>query len=412
MKGDEIISWISEQPERKSRIFENEYLAEHRKRFNSELTFSGKEMALKIKKGSEVSPLVLRPTGSPELDQIFQFPANRVGVVYGPSSGGKSTLLIEHVAFMQSIDPKFTCLLVAAESMDGISDGYYSGMGVDMDRLDVIETGDVPPMEELFDALLGSNKMAAKVGAVEAHLKRFEGAIFKEYDLVIIDSSDGLSARQEYLDSKNKNRGVANDNPGVKARKWSEGLRRICGALDNLDSALYIVCQTRANIGGYGALTAVTGGNAIKYYSSFRLAVKRGDPIESGPKDNKVKEGYYRKVVLEKTKISGNELQEVECPFIFGKGLDQIIGLFNASLGSVITMSGSWFYSDIFPEAGAKSKRSIQGRESAVQFLRDNESAVLELSTKLDEYEQQRHNNQTDVRVDNTAESAEPAISL
>ena len=402
-KQEKIIHWISKQPPRRSRIFEAEYLSEYRRKNNQELMFTGEEMSLKIKKGSEVSPVVFRTTGSAELDDIFKFPANRVGIVYGPPGGGKSSSLMEHVAAMQQIDQDFKALLIAAESMDGIADGYYKDViGVDMDRMDVVETKDVPPMEELMNALLGKNVMAAanKAKGLEPRLKRYEGALLKEYDLVIIDSVDAIRARQVFLDSKNKTRGIDNDNPGVNARKWSEGLPQICAAVDALNSAVYGICQTRANIGGYGALHQVTGGQAWKYYSSFRLAIKRGKVIEEGTNENKRTLGYYRNVLIEKTKISGNELKSVDCPYIFGEGLDTTIGLFNACLGPIISCAGAWHYCDLFPELSS-GKRGIQGRANAIQFFKSSPEATQQLQAMLDEYQHLQTTTIVDVRTEN-----------
>lgn len=366
-------------------------------------------MALAIKKGSDVKPLVCHSTGGRDLDQIFMFPERRFGVVYGPSSGGKSTILMEHVAARQQADPKFTCLLIAAESMDGIEDRYYeTHLGVDLDRLDVVPTGDVPPMEELFDFLLGSNMMAAKKGPEEAHLKRYNGAVFKEYDLVLVDSFDALSARQEYLDTKKKSRGVTNDNPGVKARKFSEALRRICAALDNLDCAMYGICQTRADIGGYGALHKVTCGEALKYYASFRLAVKRGDRIQDGTGTDAKTIGFERKVCLEKTKISGNELKVAISPFIFGVGLDTFIGDFNSAIGPIIDAKGAFYYYEGFPESGTKKKRVIQGRDNAIQFFRADPTRMARLKEELDKYYEDLALHDTGVREENPAEAIAP----
>jgi len=407
-RADDILSYIRALPKWKSRVFEREYLSEYRRRYGVDLTFTGEEMALVIKKGTDVAPLKLHSTGHVALDEIFKFPAQRFGVVYGPPGGGKSSLLAEHVAQRQNDDKKFTCLWIAAESMDGIEDGYYHDiLNVDMNRLDVVPTGDVPPMEELFNDLLGTNAMAAKNGAIEAHLRRYKDAIFKDYDLVIIDSSDGLSARQEYLDSKNKSRGLDNDNPGVKARKWSEGLRRIVAALDNLKSSLYVVSQTRSNIGGYGKLTDVTGGNAMKYYSSFRLAVKRGDLITKGTEANKTTIGFDRLVCIEKTKISANELKIANLPYLFGEGVDTFFGMLNACIGPIVTVKGAWHYYDGFP----KNKKGIgvlQGRDNVVQFFKEDQTRIDKLENELCAYQKKINSRDVSVREENSAEAAKP----
>ena len=222
-------------------------------------------------------------------------------------------------------------------------------------------------------------------------LIRHKDSLFHSYDLIVLDSADALNSRQEYVGSDNKSRGLDNDNPGVKARKWSEGLRKIVGALANCKCSLYAVCQLRSKIGQTrGKLEDVTGGNAMKYYSSFRLYVWRGDWIEEGTGENKERIGFYRKVALEKTKISANEGKIAEMPYIFGSGVDSLIGIFNTAIGPIIENRGAWFYSDLFHENG-KGKRAIQGRSAAIQFFRENKPEAEKLEQAVDHYRKNSH---------------------
>jgi len=282
------------------------------------------------------------PTGCLSLDWVMGcggFPRGRIVEIYGQESSGKTTMSLFFAAQVQKRGGK-VFWIDAEQCWDS---EYARKIGVDTDSLILHR-----PMsgEEGFDAL-------------EKMIKT------NEIDLIVVDSVAALVPQDE-LDGE-----IADKSIALQARLMSKGLRMITGILAKTKTSVIFINQLRDKIGvQWGTPTTTTGGKALKFYASIRLAVKKGDKIISSNKDVI---GNSLKIKVEKNKV-GLPFRETELELFFYKGLDLVGDLVNFGIkNNVISKTGStYFYHDVKLGVGKdKVKEYLEGDEEVLNLIRE-----------------------------------------
>ncbi|GGB66267.1 MULTISPECIES: recombinase RecA [Henriciella] len=282
-------------------------------------------------------------TGSLGLDialGIGGLPKGRIIEIYGPESSGKTTLSLHAVAEAQKNGG--VCAFVDAEhALDPV---YASKLGVDLDDLLVSQPDTGEQALEIADTLVRS-------GAV---------------DLLVIDSVAALTPRAEI-------EGEMGDSlPGLQARLMSQALRKLTGSISKSKCMVIFINQIRMKIGVmFGSPETTTGGNALKFYSSVRLDIRRIGAI----KDRDEVIGNQTRVKVVKNKVAP-PFRQVEFDIIYGEGISKTGELIDLGVKcEVIEKSGSWY--------SYKEDRIGQGREKTRQFLKDNPEIADEIETEI-----------------------------
>jgi len=271
-------------------------------------------------------------TGSLGLDialGIGGLPRGRIIEIYGPESSGKTTLALHTVAEAQKAGG--TAAFIDAEhALDPI---YARKLGVDVNELLVSQPDAGEQALEIADTLVRS------------------GAI----DILVIDSVAALTPRAE-LEGE-----MGDSLPGLQARLMSQALRKLTASISKSNCLVVFINQIRMKIGVmFGSPETTTGGNALKFYSSVRLDIRRIGAI----KDRDEVIGNQTRVKVVKNKVAP-PFREVEFDILYGEGISKMGELLDLGVkGGVIEKSGSWYSHD--------SERIGQGRENARRFLIDN----------------------------------------
>jgi len=292
----------------------------------------------------EFEPIEAISTGSLGLDialGIGGIPKGRIIELFGPESSGKTTLALHAIAQMQQEGG--VCAFIDAEhALDVI---YAKNLGVDTDNLLVSQPDYGEQALEILETIVRS-------GAV---------------DLIVIDSVAALTPKVE-IDGDMDDQQV-----GVQARLMSKALRKITGILSKMNTTVIFINQIRMKIGmmGYGSPETTTGGNALKFYSSVRLDIRR---IASLKQAEQVI-GNRTRVKVVKNKVAP-PFAQAEFDIMFGEGISRIGELIDYGVKlDIIDKSGSWFsYGDI---------KIGQGKENAKQFLKDNPEIAQEIEEKI-----------------------------
>ncbi len=278
-------------------------------------------------------------TGSIGLDialGIGGLPKGRVVEIYGPESSGKTTLALHSVAEAQKNGG--VCAFVDAEhALDPV---YASKLGVDLDDLLVSQPDTGEQALEIADTLVRS-------GAV---------------DVVVIDSVAALTPRAE-LEGE-----MGDSLPGLQARLMSQALRKLTGSISKTNCMVIFINQIRMKIGVmFGSPETTTGGNALKFYSSVRLDIRRIGSL----KDREEVIGNQTRVKVVKNKVAP-PFRQVEFDIIYGEGISKTGELIDLGVkGEVIEKSGSWY--------SYNGQRIGQGREKTRQFLKQNPAIADEI---------------------------------
>ena len=284
-------------------------------------------------------------TGSLGLDiglGIGGLPKGRVIEVYGPESSGKTTLALHTAAEMQKVGG--TCAFVDAEhALDPI---YARKLGVNLEELLISQPDTGEQALEITDTLVRS-------GAV---------------DLVIVDSVAALTPKAE-LDGE-----MGDSLPGLQARLMSQALRKLTGSISRSNCMVIFINQIRMKIGVmFGSPETTTGGNALKFYASVRLDIRRIGAIKE--RDEVI--GNQTRVKVVKNKVAP-PFKIVEFDILYGEGISKVGELIDLGVkGGIVEKSGAWFSYD--------SQRLGQGRENSKQFLRDNPELAAEIEAKIRE---------------------------
>ena len=283
------------------------------------------------------------PTGSLGLDLalgIGGLPKGRIVEIYGPESSGKTTLALHAIAEAQKRGG--TCAFVDAEH--ALDPGYARKLGVDVDNLLISQPDAGEQALEIADTLVRS-------GAV---------------DVLVVDSVAALVPRAE-LEGE-----MGDSHVGLHARLMSQALRKLTGSVSRSNTLLIFLNQIRLKIGVmFGNPETTTGGNALKFYASCRLEIRRIGQI----KDREEVTGNQTRVKVVKNKMAP-PFRQVEFDIMYGEGVSKVGELIDLGVkAGVVEKSGAWFSCD--------SQRIGQGRENAKQFLRDNPAMAESIEQRI-----------------------------
>ncbi len=283
------------------------------------------------------------PSGSLGLDLalgIGGLPRGRVVEIYGPESSGKTTLALHAVAEAQKRGG--TCAFIDAEhALDPV---YARKLGVDVDNLLLSQPDGGEQALEICDTLVRS-------GAV---------------DIVVVDSVAALVPRAE-LEGE-----MGDTHVGLHARLMSQALRKLTGSVAKSHTMLIFLNQIRLKIGVmFGNPETTTGGNALKFYASIRLEIRRIGQI----KDREEVVGNQTRVKVVKNKLAP-PFRQVEFDIMYGEGVSKVGELIDLGVKvNVVEKSGAWFSYD--------STRIGQGRENAKQYLRDHKDMAEAIEKRV-----------------------------
>jgi recombination protein RecA len=282
-------------------------------------------------------------TGSLGLDialGIGGLPRGRIIEIYGPESSGKTTLALHVVAEAQK-NGGVGAFIDAEHALDPV---YAAKLGVDLDDLLVSQPDTGEQALEIADTLVRS-------GAV---------------DVLVVDSVAALTPRAE-LEGE-----MGDSLPGLQARLMSQALRKLTGSVAKSKTMVIFINQIRMKIGVmFGSPETTTGGNALKFYSSVRLDIRRIGQI----KEREEVIGSQTRVKVVKNKVAP-PFRQVEFDIIYGEGISKTGELIDLGVkAGVVEKSGSWF--------SHGSQRIGQGRENARKFLKENPSTAEEIESAI-----------------------------
>ncbi len=294
----------------------------------------------------EITPIEAISTGSIGLDLalgINGIPEGRVIEIYGPESSGKTTLALQITAEAQKKGG--VCAFIDAEHALDVS--YAKNLGVDIDNLLVSQPDYGEQALDIVETL-------ARSGAV---------------DLIVVDSVAALTPKSE-LEGE-----MTDQNVGVQARLMSKALRKLTGVLSKMNCTIIFINQIRMKIGtmGYGSPETTTGGNALKFYASVRIDVRRIASLKQG--DTQIGNRVKAKVI--KNKVAP-PFRLAEFDIMFGEGISKEGELVDYGVKlDIIDKSGAWFsYGD---------KKLGQGRENVKQKFKDEPELAAEIEQKIKE---------------------------
>ena len=303
----------------------------------------GKGSVMKLGDKGKIVEIESVSTGSLGLDMalgIGGLPRGRVVEIYGPESSGKTTLALHVVAEVQKAGG--TAAFVDAEH--ALDPSYAHKLGVNLDELLVSQPDTGEQALEITDTLVRS-------GAV---------------DVIVIDSVAALTPRAEI-------EGEMGDSlPGLQARLMSQALRKLTGSISKAKTLVIFINQIRMKIGVmYGSPETTTGGNALKFYASVRLDIRRTGSIKV--RDEIIGNNVRVKVV--KNKVAP-PFREVEFDIMYGQGISKIGEIIDLGVkAGVVEKAGSWF--------SYNSTRIGQGRDNAREFLKAHPAMADEIEAAV-----------------------------
>ncbi|AVO45448.1 recombinase RecA [Phreatobacter cathodiphilus] len=303
----------------------------------------GKGSIMRLGKNEKLIEIEAISTGSLGLDialGIGGMPRGRVVEIYGPESSGKTTLALHTIAEAQKTGG--VCAFIDAEhALDPV---YARKLGVNLDDLLISQPDAGEQALEICDTLVRS------------------GAI----DVVVVDSVAALTPRAEL-------EGEMGDNqPGMQARLMSQALRKLTASISKSKTMVIFINQIRMKIGVmYGSPEVTTGGNALKFYASMRLDIRRIGAI----KDREEVVGNQTRVKVVKNKLAP-PFKQVEFDIMYGEGVSKMGELIDLGVkAGVVEKSGAWFSYD--------SQRVGQGRENAKTFLKQNPDMAAKIEAAI-----------------------------
>ncbi|WP_062211281.1 recombinase RecA [Aureimonas sp. AU12] len=303
----------------------------------------GKGSIMRLGANEKIVEVQTISTGSLGLDialGVGGLPKGRIVEIYGPESSGKTTLALHTVAEAQKSGG--ICAFVDAEhALDPV---YARKLGVDLENLLISQPDTGEQALEIVDTLVRS------------------GAI----DVLVVDSVAALTPRAEI-------EGEMGDSlPGMQARLMSQALRKLTGSISRSKCMVIFINQIRMKIGVmFGSPETTTGGNALKFYASVRLDIRRIGAI----KDREEVTGNQTRVKVVKNKLAP-PFKQVEFDIMYGEGVSKVGELVDLGVkAGIVEKSGAWF--------SYNSQRLGQGRENSKQTLRDNPALAAELELAI-----------------------------
>ena len=303
----------------------------------------GKGSIMKLGDENAIQEIEATSTGSLGLDialGIGGLPKGRIIEIYGPESSGKTTLTLHCVAEEQKKGG--VCAFVDAEH--ALDPQYAKKLGVDLDELLISQPDTGEQALEITDTLVRS-------GAVS---------------MVVVDSVAALTPKSELEGD------MGDHNVGVQARLMSQAMRKLTGSISRSNCMVIFINQIRMKIGVmFGSPETTTGGNALKFYSSVRLDIRRIGAI----KDRDEVVGNATRVKVVKNKVAP-PFKQVEFDIMYGEGISKNGELLDLGVkAGVVEKSGAWY--------SYQEERIGQGRENAKIFLKENPNIALSMEDKI-----------------------------
>lgn len=305
----------------------------------------GKGTIMRLGEGEKIEDIQVVSTGSLGLDialGVGGLPRGRVVEIYGPESSGKTTLTLQVIAEMQKIGG--TCAFVDAEHALDVQ--YAQKLGVNLPDLLISQPDTGEQALEIVDSLVRS-------GAV---------------DLIVVDSVAALTPKAEI-------EGEMGDSlPGLQARLMSQALRKLTATIKKTNCMVIFINQIRMKIGVmFGSPETTTGGNALKFYASVRIDIRRTGTIKKGEEAI----GNETKVKIVKNKVAP-PFKTAEFDILFGEGISREGEIIDMGVNAkIVEKSGAWY--------AYNGEKIGQGRDNAREFLRENPELSLEIENKVRE---------------------------
>ncbi|WP_341658655.1 recombinase RecA [Blattabacterium cuenoti] len=291
---------------------------------------------------SHIKNLEVISSGSLSLDialGIKGFPKGRIIEIFGPESSGKTTLALHAINQSQKLGG-FASFIDAEHAFDRI---YAQKIGVNIKELIISQPDNGEQALEIVDNLIRS------------------GVI----DIIVVDSVAALTPKSEIEGE------MGDSKIGLQARLMSQALRKLTSSIGKSKSILIFINQLREKIGVYGNPEVTTGGNALKFYSSIRLDIRKGNQIKNGEKIL----GNRTKVKVVKNKLSP-PFRIAEFDIMYGEGISKIGEILDLGVDlGILKKNASWFsYGDI---------KLGQGRDSVKEFLKNKENIINEIQKNI-----------------------------
>ena len=303
----------------------------------------GKGTIMRLGDGEAVEDIQVVSTGSLGLDValgVGGLPRGRVIEIYGPESSGKTTLTLQVIAEMQKLAG--TCAFIDAEH--ALDAQYAQKLGVDLQELLISQPDTGEQALEIVDALVRSGSV----------------------DLIVVDSVAALTPKAE-LEGE-----MGDSLPGLQARLMSQALRKLTATIKKSNCMVIFINQIRMKIGVmFGSPETTTGGNALKFYASVRLDIRRTGSLKKG--DEVI--GNETKVKVVKNKVSP-PFKTAEFDIMFGEGISREGEIIDLGVNArVLDKSGAWY--------AYNGEKIGQGRDNAREFLRENPELAREIENKI-----------------------------
>ncbi len=305
----------------------------------------GKGSIMRLGEGEVIEDIQVVSTGSLGLDialGVGGLPRGRVIEIYGPESSGKTTLTLQVIAEMQK--QAGTCAFIDAEHALDIQ--YAQKLGVNLQELLISQPDTGEQALEIVDALVRSGSI----------------------DLIVIDSVAALTPKAE-LEGE-----MGDSLPGLQARLMSQALRKLTATIKKTNTMVIFINQIRMKIGVmFGNPETTTGGNALKFYSSVRLDIRRTGNIKKGEEII----GSETKVKVVKNKVSP-PFKVAEFDILYGEGISREGEIIDLGVdGRILEKSGAWY--------AYNGEKIGQGKDNAREFLRENPAVRREIENKVRE---------------------------
>jgi recombination protein RecA len=303
----------------------------------------GKGSVMKLTQDNNPMEVEAISTGSLGLDialGIGGLPRGRITEIYGPESSGKTTLALQVIAEAQKLGG--TCAIVDAEH--ALDPTYARKLGCNVDELLISQPDTGEQALEIADTLVRS------------------GAL----DVVVVDSVAALVPRAE-LEGE-----MGDSHVGLQARLMSQALRKLTGSISRSRTVVIFINQIRMKIGVmFGSPETTTGGNALKFYASVRLDIRRIGSIKDG--DTAI--GNQTRVKVVKNKMAP-PFRQVEFDIMYGEGISKMGEIIDLGVtGNLVEKSGAWF--------SYNGERLGQGRDNTKGYLREHPALALEIENKV-----------------------------
>jgi recombination protein RecA len=305
----------------------------------------GKGSIMRLGEGEVIEDIQVVSTGSLGLDialGVGGLPRGRVVEIYGPESSGKTTLTLQVIAEMQKVGG--TCAFIDAEHALDIQ--YAQKLGVNLQELLISQPDTGEQALEIVDSLVRSGSI----------------------DLVVIDSVAALTPKAE-LEGE-----MGDSLPGLQARLMSQALRKLTATIKKTNTMVIFINQIRMKIGVmFGNPETTTGGNALKFYASVRLDIRRTGSIKRAEEVI----GSETKVKVVKNKVAP-PFKTAEFDILYGEGISregEIIDM--GTTARIVEKSGSWY--------AYNGEKIGQGKDNAREFLRENTELAREIENKVRE---------------------------